>query len=278
VRERDLWPIFRLIRPPISKDRQVTLSQTQFLGRGSRQTPGIIRIHPAGRSAGWFIIRSITGLAKMQLDAHEEAGARFRRSVEINRNHPRTHFWLAAALARLGRLDEAGRTQHGARATDFHHHALPRQRRRAAILASERVAVGGIEARMSDPMAISRRLVAVFVADVWAIRLNLLRCMSPKMALFGSGPTDRRCPFTGQKRKSLLNNPRSVDDRCCRKKPCRKPVAGLFTCSWPGMTATGRAPPPNCDATYAVDAHTRPVGGPSRRSAIVFRFCTMAAR
>ena len=40
----------------------------------------------------------------------------------------------------------------------------------------------------------------------------LLRCMSLKMALFGSGPTDRRCPFTGQKRKSLLNNPRSVDD------------------------------------------------------------------
>jgi hypothetical protein len=36
--------------------------------------------------------------------------------------------------------------------------------------------------------------------------------MSPELALFGSGPTDRRRPFTGQKRKSLLNNPRSVDD------------------------------------------------------------------
>jgi len=34
------------------------------------------------------------------------------------------------------------------------------------------------------------------------------RCLL--LALFGSGPFDRRCPFTGQKRKSLLNNPRSV--------------------------------------------------------------------
>jgi tetratricopeptide (TPR) repeat protein len=47
------------------------------------------------------------GLAKMQIGADEEAVARFRRSVEINRNHPRTHFLLAAALAHLGRLDEA---------------------------------------------------------------------------------------------------------------------------------------------------------------------------
>ena len=47
------------------------------------------------------------GLAKLQPGADEEAVARFRRSVEINRNHPRTHFWLAAELAHLGRLDEA---------------------------------------------------------------------------------------------------------------------------------------------------------------------------
>jgi Flp pilus assembly protein TadD len=39
------------------------------------------------------------GFAKLQLDADEEAVARFRRSVELNRNHPRVHFWLAAALA-----------------------------------------------------------------------------------------------------------------------------------------------------------------------------------
>ncbi|WP_157644271.1 tetratricopeptide repeat protein [Bradyrhizobium sp. WSM2793] len=46
-------------------------------------------------------------LAKLQIGADEEAVARFRRSVENNRNHPRSHFFLAAALAHLGRLDEA---------------------------------------------------------------------------------------------------------------------------------------------------------------------------
>ena len=52
----------------------------------------------------WMIF---AGFAKMELGADEEAVARFRRSVELNRNHPRIHFWLAAALAHLGRLDEA---------------------------------------------------------------------------------------------------------------------------------------------------------------------------
>src|SRR6202043_2416924 len=47
----------------------------------------------------------------------------------------------------------------------------------------------------------------------------------------------------------------------------------------------GRALPPDrrtpeltCQASYAIDAHTRSVGGPRRRSAIVLRFCTIAAR
>src|SRR6202795_1393762 len=47
----------------------------------------------------------------------------------------------------------------------------------------------------------------------------------------------------------------------------------------------GRALPPDrrtpeltYQASYAIDAHTPSVGGPSRRSAIVLRFCTMAAR
>src|ERR1700688_1290425 len=39
-----------------------------------------------------------------------------------------------------------------------------------------------------------------------------------------------------------------------------------------------RTPEPTCQASYAIDAHTPSVGGPSRRSAIVLRFCTMAAR
>jgi tetratricopeptide (TPR) repeat protein len=47
------------------------------------------------------------GLAKLGLGADEEAVERLRRSVEINRHHPVSHFWLAAALAHVGRLDEA---------------------------------------------------------------------------------------------------------------------------------------------------------------------------
>ena len=39
-----------------------------------------------------------------------------------------------------------------------------------------------------------------------------------------------------------------------------------------------RTPRPTCKASYAIDAHTPPVGGPSRRSDIVLRFCTIAAR
>ena len=47
------------------------------------------------------------GAAKMTLGADEEAVALFRRSIEINRTIPLTHFFLAAALANLDRLEEA---------------------------------------------------------------------------------------------------------------------------------------------------------------------------
>jgi tetratricopeptide (TPR) repeat protein len=51
-------------------------------------------------------------VSKFLLDANEEAVAWLRRSIEANRNHPLVHFWLAAALARLGAVDEA---KHAAR-------------------------------------------------------------------------------------------------------------------------------------------------------------------
>jgi TolB-like protein/class 3 adenylate cyclase len=47
------------------------------------------------------------GIAKAQLGADAEAVAWLRRSIEANRNVPMAHFYLAAALARLGTLDEA---------------------------------------------------------------------------------------------------------------------------------------------------------------------------
>src|SRR5271168_2489516 len=45
--------------------------------------------------------------AKQFLGADEEAVAGLQRSLEINRNRPVAYFYLASALALLGRLDEA---------------------------------------------------------------------------------------------------------------------------------------------------------------------------
>jgi len=49
----------------------------------------------------------MAGEAKLQLGSWEQAIAWFRRSIDGNRNFPQMHFELAAALAQLGRLDEA---------------------------------------------------------------------------------------------------------------------------------------------------------------------------
>jgi tetratricopeptide (TPR) repeat protein len=46
------------------------------------------------------------GFAKLQLGADAEAITWLRRSIEANRNSP-AHFYLAAALALVGELDEA---------------------------------------------------------------------------------------------------------------------------------------------------------------------------
>jgi TolB-like protein/class 3 adenylate cyclase len=49
----------------------------------------------------------LAGVAKLQLGSDEEAVAWERRSIDANRNFPLAHFYLAVALAHLGRLDEA---------------------------------------------------------------------------------------------------------------------------------------------------------------------------
>ena len=63
------------------------------------------RLSPSDAVA--FIWTHIRGLAKLHLGADEEAVALFRRSVDASRNYPLNHFTMAAALAHLGRLDEA---------------------------------------------------------------------------------------------------------------------------------------------------------------------------
>ncbi len=49
----------------------------------------------------------VAGTAKNILGSYEQAIAWFRRSIEVNRNYAYAYFQLAAALAQLGRLDEA---------------------------------------------------------------------------------------------------------------------------------------------------------------------------
>jgi TolB-like protein/class 3 adenylate cyclase len=64
-----------------------------------------LRLSPRDTNA--FAWMAIAGYAKLCLGADEEAVARLRRALELNRNYPFAHFALAAALAQLGRLEEA---------------------------------------------------------------------------------------------------------------------------------------------------------------------------
>jgi tetratricopeptide (TPR) repeat protein len=52
----------------------------------------------------WLLI---VGLAKSVLERPEEAISWLRRSIESNRNYPLSHFVLAAAMANVGRAEEA---------------------------------------------------------------------------------------------------------------------------------------------------------------------------
>jgi tetratricopeptide (TPR) repeat protein len=50
---------------------------------------------------------AVAGYAKLYLGSDEEAVEWFRRAIEMNRNMPNAHFYLAASLAHLGRIKEA---------------------------------------------------------------------------------------------------------------------------------------------------------------------------
>ena len=64
-----------------------------------------MRLSPRDTTAhAWM---TYVGIAKNLLGSYEQAVAWFRRAIEANRNYPQPYFALAAALAQLGRLDEA---------------------------------------------------------------------------------------------------------------------------------------------------------------------------
>jgi len=64
-----------------------------------------LRLSPRDSLA--YVWMSVAGIAKNHQGNWDQAVAWFRRSIEANRNHPYTHFRLAAALAQLGRPEEA---------------------------------------------------------------------------------------------------------------------------------------------------------------------------
>jgi tetratricopeptide (TPR) repeat protein len=79
-----------------------------YIGRAEETEAHIaeaLRLSPRDTTANAWM--TFAGVAKNQLGSYEEAAAWCRRAIEANRNHPPAYFWLAAALAQLGRLDEA---------------------------------------------------------------------------------------------------------------------------------------------------------------------------
>ena len=79
-----------------------------FIGRAEETEAHIaeaLRLSPRDTLA--YIWMTYAGTAKNLFGTYELAIAWFQRAIEANRNFPFTHFSLAAALAQLGRLDEA---------------------------------------------------------------------------------------------------------------------------------------------------------------------------
>jgi TolB-like protein/class 3 adenylate cyclase len=98
----------------LALDRNLAMAHGQiggakfFLGRGEETEPHVqeaLRLSPRDTNAHVWMLYA--GFGKLQIGAYEEAAARFRQSVEMNRNFPLAHLALAAALANLGRLAEA---------------------------------------------------------------------------------------------------------------------------------------------------------------------------
>ena len=79
-----------------------------FMGRGAETEAHVreaFRLSPRDTNAyRWMLF---VGLAKLQLSAHAEAVVWLRQSIEANPNSALVHFYLAAALALLGAVDEA---------------------------------------------------------------------------------------------------------------------------------------------------------------------------
>jgi TolB-like protein/tetratricopeptide (TPR) repeat protein len=79
-----------------------------YLGRAEETESHVneaLRLSPRDTDAHFWM--HFAAAAKLLIGAYEDAVVRWRRSIEMNRNYPLPHFLLAAALAHLGRLEEA---------------------------------------------------------------------------------------------------------------------------------------------------------------------------
>ena len=79
-----------------------------FIGRAEETEAHVaeaLRLSPRDTMA--YLWMAHAGIARNHTGNWEQAVAWFRRSIEANRNWPHPHFTLAAALAQLGRLEEA---------------------------------------------------------------------------------------------------------------------------------------------------------------------------
>ena len=93
-----------------------------YLGRAHETEAHVkeaLRLSPRDTSA--FLWMTAVGAAEIFLGHYDQAVVWLRRSIEANRNNPLTHVFLAAALAILGRPDEA---QAAARAALVHNPQL----------------------------------------------------------------------------------------------------------------------------------------------------------
>ena len=145
-----------------------------FIGRAEETEAHVaeaLRLSPRDTMAYRWMTHA--GIAKTHLGHWEQAVAWFRRSIEANRNFPHPHFVLGAALAQLGRLDEAHSAVKAGLALDPSLHRLPLSRQRGRRGATTRHTWPSLSpfskacARLESPNNDrARRLAAILAADV----------------------------------------------------------------------------------------------------------------
>ena len=124
----------------------------------------------SARPSGGNVVM-IAACAKLLAGHDKEAVARLSRSIELDPNEPMRHFYLAAALAHLGRMEEAREAARVGLELNprLHHRVGPRREaQRPSRLSREprararRHASGGGSGRMTA----ARRLAAILAVDV----------------------------------------------------------------------------------------------------------------